>query len=78
MPGYPHEFASELFSRELILQLNQLGCVDEIIPHGQETIRLGNVEKEPDKSWGPEDSDHITCVLELAVSESRFRTANMS
>ena len=71
MPGGPHEVTSGLFGQELTIKLGNMGCLDEIIPHESEKVSLGSVQKEADKSWGPEDSRHITCVLETAVSESR-------
>jgi hypothetical protein len=72
MSGRAHEVTNELFGLEFSRKLDKMGCHAEIRLHGAEKVNLGDVEKAPDKSWGPKKNGYITCVLETGVSESRL------
>ncbi|RDL37235.1 uncharacterized protein BP5553_04668 [Venustampulla echinocandica] len=71
MPGRPHEAVARLFSGQLDIKLANMNCQDDIIPGGGVTTSIGQIQKEPDSSWGPLGADYLTCVLESGVSESR-------
>jgi hypothetical protein len=53
MPGAPREIASELLAQQLITKLNNMNCIQEVIPTASATRPMSNVTKQPDKSWVP-------------------------
>ena len=71
MASKRHERVAGRLCSLLELKLNNMGCWDEIdiVRSGLQT--MGNIQKQPDGSWGPLGVSYATCILEVALSQSK-------
>jgi hypothetical protein len=47
-----------------------MNCQGDLIARGGAKESLGNLDKEPDESWGPTGVAYTTLVLEVGMKES--------
>ncbi|KIN06852.1 hypothetical protein OIDMADRAFT_174008 [Oidiodendron maius Zn] len=69
MKGSPHEILSRAIHDLLRAKLRKMYCHEDLIASGGVIESLGNVNKQPDQSWGPKGVEYPTCVLEVGMEE---------
>ena len=70
LSGGPHEILSRLIDHLLYDKIRSMNCKEDLTPSGRATVSLGNLDKQPDESWGPRRVGYPTCVLEVGMTES--------
>ena len=71
MVGTGHNAAASQFGAPLGIKINEIKCFDELSMTGRGQRTIGNVQKEPDGSWGPAKVRYPTCILEVGESQSK-------
>jgi hypothetical protein len=69
LKGSPHEILSLAIHELLRAKLRKMYCHEDLIASGAAIESLGNVNKQPDQSWGPRGVEYPTCVLEVSTEE---------
>jgi hypothetical protein len=68
--GRTHDIAAGEFAKILTLKFGEMHAGNQFYSQALGLIKMRNISKEADGSWGPAGEDYVTCILEVGASES--------